>query len=140
MISTAAVQAAIITLLKADAGTVALVGDEIREENWMGAGYEYPCVRVHITRLSPLAIPGNCEDTSFDCDFNVSYRAISPSSMSTADGMAVAATALIGEKLSGTGFVARSAVKQADVAGPIPEAEGAWMSRTFFNCKLQETS
>lgn len=141
MISTATVATAIITRLKADAAVAALAvaGEEIREENWMGTNYTYPCYRVYITSLTPIGAPGSCEDTGFICDFNVSYRAINPSSMSTADGIAVAAEALIGNKLEGAGFVGRSAVKLADVAGPIPEAENAWMARAFFNCRLQET-
>lgn len=139
MISTADVQAAIITRLKANAPLVALVADEIREEQWMATGYTYPCARVHITRLAPVGIPGLCEDTSFTCDFDVSYRAADPSSKPAADGMSVAVAALIGWKPDGTGFVAESAVKLVDVAGPIPESEDAWMGRAFFNCKLQET-
>ncbi len=139
MISTAKVQESIVTTLKDDAALVALVGEEIREEQWMGRGFDYPCVRVHITRISPIGLPGNCEDTSFVCDFDVSFRAISPSSKSTADGMAVALAALVGKKLSAEGaFVGRSAVKLGDVVGPTAEAENAWMSRAFLNCKLQE--
>ena len=142
MISTASVQAAIITILKADAALVAALNGssaEIREEQWMGTDYDYPCVRVHITRLAPIGEPGSCEDTAFDCDFNAAFREVDPSSTSTADGMALIIAALVGEKLSGTGFVGRSAVKLADVPGPIAEAENTWMSRAFFHCRLQET-
>ena len=138
MISTAAVQESIITILKADVALDVLVSDEIREEQWMGRDYDYPCARVHITRIAPLAVPGGCEDTAFVCDFNTSYRAVNPSSKPTADGMAVAIAALVGEKLNGTGFVGRSAVKLGDVVGPIAEAENTWMSRAFLSCKLQE--
>lgn len=140
MISTAAVATAIASKLKADAAVAALAhaGEEIREESWMGTDYNYPCYRVHITRLAPIGEPGSCEDTAFDCDFNVSYRTVNPSSKSTADGVAAAVEALVGEKLDGAGFVGRSAVKPADVAGPIPEAENTWMARAFFNCRLQE--
>jgi len=138
MISTAAIQESIVVALKADDPLVALVGDEIREEQWMGRDYGYPCVRVHITRVSPIGAPGSCEDTSFVCDFDVTYRAVNPSSKPTADGMAAAIAALLGEKLDGTGFVGRSAIKLGDVVGPIAEAENTWMGRAFFNCKLQE--
>jgi hypothetical protein len=136
MISTASVQAAIVSDLKADAALVAALGgsdEEIREEQWMGTDYDYACVRVHITRLAPVGLPGSCEDTAF-----VGYRAINPSSKPAADGLALVVSALVGQKLSGTAFVARSAVKLADAAGPIPEAENAWMGRAFFNCRLQE--
>jgi len=143
MISTASVQAAIITLLKANAALVGALypegADEIREEQWMGTDYDYPNVRVHITRLSPLGDPGSCEDTAFVCDFSAAFRKVNPSSKPSADGLALVVAALVGEKLSGTGFVARSAVKLADTVGPIPEAENAWMGRAFFNCRLQET-
>jgi hypothetical protein len=141
MISTASVQTAIVSDLKADVDLVAALGGsdaEIREEQWMGTDYDYACVRVHITRLAPVGLPGSCEDTAFDCDFNVGYRAINPSSKPAADGLALVVSALVGQKLSGTAFVARSAVKLADAAGPIPEAENAWMGRAFFNCRLQE--
>jgi hypothetical protein len=140
MISTATVATAIVSKLKADTAVAALAksGEEIREESWMGTDYNYPCYRIHVTRLTPIGEPGSCEDTGFDCDFNISYRAVNPSSKSTADGIAVATGVLVGKKLNGAGFVGRSAVKLADVAGPIPEAENTWMARAFFNCRLQE--
>lgn len=144
MISTASVQAAIITLLKADAPLVGALypegAAEVREEQWMSTDYDYPNVRVHITRIAPLEVQGSCEDTSFVCDFNAAFRKVNPSSKPAADGLALLIAALVGEKLSGTGFVARSAVKLADAVGPIPEAENAWMGRAFFNCRLQEIS
>lgn len=138
MISAANVQAAIVARLKSYAPLAGLVGDEVREEQWMGTDYDYPCARVHVTRLAPIGETGSCEDTAFVCDFNASYRAVNSSSKPAADGLALVVGALAGHKLSGTGFISRSAVKLADAAGPIPEAENVWMGRAFFNCRLQE--
>lgn len=143
MISTASVQTAIIAILKADADVVGALyshgAGEVREEQWMGTEHNYPNVRVHITRLSPIGEPGNCEDTAHVCDFNAAFRAVNASSKPAADGLKAVVGALLGQKLSGDGFIARSAVKYEDAAGPVPEAENTWMARAFFNCRLQET-
>ena len=142
MISTATVAQSIIAALKADAGVVGALyptgATEVREESWMGTDYVYPCVRVYVTRLSPTGESGICRDSAFDCDFNVSFRAANPSSKPAADGVALVVAALAGKKLTGSGFVARSAVHLQDVAGPVPESEHEWMARAFFNCQLQE--
>jgi len=139
MISTADVATAIIAQLNAHAALTGEVGDEIREENWMGTDYEYPCVRVHVTRLAPIGQPGSCEDTSFLCEFNASYRTATPSSKPTADGLKTVIEALVDQHLASAGiFVARTGVVLQDAPGPIPESENAWMARAFFNCRLQE--
>lgn len=143
MISTADVQARIIAALRADAGVVGVLGGddtEVREEQWMGTDYEYPCYRVHVTRLAPVPVASNCDEEVFDCDFNVAFRSVGASSKSTADGMAAGVGALVGKKLSAPNFVSRVGVNLEDAAGPIAESENAWMARAFFSCRIQKVT
>jgi len=55
MLSPYDIQAALITLLKADAPLVAALADAgaIKEAEWRGTDFEYPAVRVDITGGSP---------------------------------------------------------------------------------------
>lgn len=138
MISTATVQEALTTYLKADANVTGLT-DDIREESWMGTDYSHPNIRIHITRLTPLAIPGLCDKTSWNCEFSVGYRSPTASSKPAADGIAVVNTSLIGVRLSGSGFVSRDAIKSTGTPGPTPESETSWYAPAMFMCRLQET-
>ena len=144
MISTSQIAQAVITQLKATVALTDLVGDEVREENWMSDNYKYPQVRVHVTRLAPIGQAGSCEDTALMADFSVVYRSANSSSKPTADGLQVAVEALVppgggGFRLGLAGeFVPRSAVKLQDAPGPIPESEHVWLARAFFHCKIQE--
>lgn len=138
MISISSVQEAIITLLKADAPLVDLVGTEIREENWMGvpASYQYPNVRVHVSRIAPVEESSNCD--VYVCNFNLTYRALDESSLSCSQGTNVMIEAVKGKKLVHADFVSQTTVVLELVPGPIPESKNEWMSRVFFNDRLQE--
>lgn len=138
MIGTNEVQAAIISQLKANAPLTDIVGEEIREEQWMSPDYTYPCVRVHITRVAPIGVPGSCERTSFTAEFSITYRANAPSSRSTSTGMQTAIEAMHGEALVSAEWSSRTPAILTDVIGPIPEGIDVWMSRAFFTARLQE--
>jgi len=69
MISFDLLQAAIITALKADVDLVAVVGDEIREEQWQGTGFAYPGVRVAIGGGRPVG--ESCVETHSVVNFSV---------------------------------------------------------------------
>lgn len=137
-ISTADTATAIIAKLKGTPAILALTSD-IREESWQGTDYEHPNIRVHITRLTPVGIPGLCDKTSWTCEFSIAYRSPTPSSKPAADGIAVINEALIGWRMSGSGFVSRDAVKVTGIPGPTPESETSWYAPTMYFCRLQET-
>jgi len=70
------VQGAIITKLKASTVPSMLIDskgelhdDEIREVEWRGTKFYYPCVRVRVTPLTPTTVSSSCTDVS--CDANV---------------------------------------------------------------------
>ncbi len=136
-ISTATVQEALLTLLKATPAVTDLTED-IREESWQGTAYVHPNIRVHITRLTPIGTPGNCEKTAWTLEFSVSYRSPTPSSKPAADGIAVLVATLVGHRLSGTGFTSRSAILSTGTPGPTPESENSWYAPAMFMCRLQE--
>jgi hypothetical protein len=139
MISSANLAQALVTSLKANSALIANLGsdEEIREENWQGTDYNYPCVRFAVTRISPLPVSSNCPDM-FDVDLNVSYRGLGPSSRATADGMSLVVGALRNQRLTSTVFTCVTPVKLVDVAGPLPEGEKAWMARAFFTIRVKE--
>lgn len=70
--TTVDVVSAIIANLKAYAALVAIVSQDIREANWMGDSFAYPCVRVDLTKLNNSEDSnGNCVDNWFDMQFSV---------------------------------------------------------------------
>ena len=137
-ISTATVQTALIARLNAVPAVTGLT-DDIREESWQGTNYQNPNIRIHITRLTPIGVPGSCEKTSWTCEFSISYRSPTPSSMPAADGIAVVVAAIVGHRLTGVGFTSRSAILSTGVPGPTPESEFSWYAPAMFMCRLQET-
>lgn len=63
MIDNEAIQAAVVARAKADAALVALLtagAVEIREAQWQGRDFTYPCVRFEIGPQTPLLKPGPC--------------------------------------------------------------------------------
>lgn len=115
-----------------------LVPADIREESWMGMTQNYPNIRVHITRLSPIPVSSDCD--TYLCEFSAAYRSANASSKPTADGLRVVIEALKGHKLALAGvFNSETSIILQDAPGPIPEAENAWMSRAFFTCRIKES-
>lgn len=138
MIGMHEVQAAIINRLRAHLPLTNLVGDEVREEQWAGTDYSYPCARVHVSRVAPIGAPGGCERTAFVSDFSVSYRANAPSSRPTSEGMQAAVEALHGVTLVSVHWASRTPAILTDVIGPVQESIDVWMSRAFFTVRLEE--
>ncbi len=55
MVSNDLIQTALITRLKANAALVArITAAEVRENQWQGTNFDYPCVRVSVTLQTPL--------------------------------------------------------------------------------------
>lgn len=70
------VQGAIISKLKASTVPAMLVDsqgvvhtDEIREVEWRGTKFYYPCIRVRVTPLTPKTVSSSCTEVS--CDASV---------------------------------------------------------------------
>lgn len=136
MINTAKVREAIIDLLKADTAVGELVGDDIREESFMGQTYTYPEGRVHIIGLSPIGSAGTCDEHALQ--FTLTYYHAGKSSAPCSTGTVVLCEAVLEEYLSGEGFSAMSLVVLDNVGDPIPESIGCWMCRAFLSCRLRE--
>lgn len=63
MISLSTVQEAFVTTLKADPTITVTLYDahEIREDQWQGKDFTYPCIRVDVQSANPLT-GANCAD------------------------------------------------------------------------------
>jgi hypothetical protein len=136
MINPASLQQQILNLLKASPWLSGVVGDDIREYNWMGEDYDYPSVRMTITRVSPEALTSNCE--FYDSGFEVSYRCQGPSSMCALDGITACVEALKGQRPSADDFVSEGAIVLDSTPQAIPEAPEVWLARAFFSLRMKE--
>lgn len=138
MIQTAGIQEALLDLLKASAWLSGVVGDDIREYNWMGEEYSYPCVRISLTRMAPEGSTSNCD--FFDVTFEVSYRCQLPSSSCAHEGITACVEALKGQRPSADDFVSEGAIVLDNLFAPLPEATEVWMSRALFSLSVKERS
>ena len=48
------IQAAVIARLKSFPSLIALVGTDIKEDDWQGTDYTYPCLRVYLRQQVPI--------------------------------------------------------------------------------------
>lgn len=96
MISTVELQEQIITTLKAHAPIVLVVGEEIREEQWQGKEFTYPCVRVGMVNNIPLG--DTCHHSHSTMGFRILCFSESPSSQQCDAMVGLIMEALLGEQ------------------------------------------
>lgn len=108
MISNDLIQAALIAKLKADTALVAWLtaesaANEIREIQWQGAQFVYPAVRAGAGSQLPGG-NGPCYTTTGQTPFSVLAFAEDDSSQNADILAGLVEDALLGKKLTGTGF------------------------------------
>lgn len=144
MISLEAVQASIISLMKADAALVNRVGSEIREDQWQGTEFSYPATRVelesglHYTR-------DQCRNTHSRVRFRVRTYS-EQSSSQLADVLAgMVVSALLGNTLSGSGTDTTNPFYSGLIELAAPGQESAkqnpqnlWEARVTFEVHIHE--
>ena len=144
MIGNDAIQAAIIAKLKANTALVAWLtalsaGDEIRETQWQGTVFAYPAVRASVGNQLPDAGMGTCYLSSGEFTFTVYSYSESDSSMQADQLAKLVNDALIGARLSGTGFATMS-IKCEGMPHATRQAERVWSAANVYRANLYETS
>ena len=142
-------QRAVIDKLKADTTLTTELGgsNEIREDEWPGSDWSYPCLRIGIRDMTP-STDGKCHLTSWDVEFSViaftqptvSGGIYNASSDKCADLMDYVVDALYGEELSITGrFHTETRVNVVNCLGPVPELPpGGWRGEVVFTAGVEE--
>lgn len=97
-------QEAVINLLKSNSGVVSHVGQEIREENYMGLDWKLPAVRVAIGDCDPIG-DGNCRGSDWLINFVIRVYSEKDSSAQEQVILNACAEALFSKNLSGNGFI-----------------------------------
>jgi len=105
MLSPELIQAAVISLLKADAPLVAKLtaADRIKEAEWRGTGFEYPAVRVAVTSDSPWGT-GQCAEANLALAGRLIVLSKDDSSAECLQVMALVRNAIQGRRLAGVGL------------------------------------
>lgn len=149
MINTNDIQSVIISTLKADTTlTTALGGDtEIREDDWPGPDWNFPCVRVAINTTTPIS-PGKCHLTELFVTFSIfvftqpslSVTTYDASSLQCSNLMDNVVEAIFGQKIESSGlFVAMTAVNVTGQNAPVPEfPPGGWRGEVLCEMTVLE--
>lgn len=149
MLNPTDVQVALIAILKANAAlTTALGGaDEIREDEWPGPDWSYPCVRVALNTLFPTS-PGKCHLTSWTVTFSifvftqptVSAGTYTADSQQCMDLMNLVVDTLFGIRVESTGnFIAEAAANVTGQNAPVPEPPpGGWRGEVLYEMIVVE--
>lgn len=135
MISNNDIQAAIITRLKANTALVALLTTqaEIREAQWQGNEFVYPCVRV---RVGPQTPPGNIQCAISRCRIVIQCFSENASSIEASDISYAVLDALHGHTFTSED-VKFTMVKITSLGEPIRRDERTWVVSLTFDSLVQ---
>lgn len=105
MIAPDTVQAAIITLLKADAALVASLtaAARIKEADWRGTTFEYPACRVDVADMRPTG-NGSCTEQRLGVTGSIIIYSKQESSLEAAKLLGLVENAIQQKHLSGAGM------------------------------------
>lgn len=143
MISPELIQAAIISHLKANTPLVAWLtalsaGAEIRETSWQGAVFTYPAVRAEAGSQLPGPATSVCYLTTGEVPFTILSFGESDSSKQADTLAGLVNTALMGQRIAGTGF--RSMAIQSDgLTHATRTAERVWQAIGLYRMQIYET-
>lgn len=144
MISNDLIQASVISKLKANSGltdwlTDKSAGSEIRESHWQGAQFAFPAVRVELGTQVPEGPTSVCYLTNGTMPFTV-YAFTEDDSSRNANILAgLVNAALIGTKLSGTGF--KSLLIESDgLTGAQRTTDNLWRAVGLYRAYVYQTS
>src|SRR3989304_10056023 len=94
------VQMAILALMKSQPELVSLVGNEIREDYWMGTKFDYPNLRVAVDPYGPPdGMNGPCRELMAEISFTVYAYWESTSSQECGKLIGTVAQVLMGKQL-----------------------------------------
>lgn len=143
MIANNLIQAAIIAELKADSAlvdwlTAESAADEIRETQWQGAAFVYPAVRVAAGTQLPDGPTSHCYPTNGETTFTVLSFAEDDSSQNADILAGLVNDALLGKRLSGTGFKSLSIMSNG-LSHAIRTGERVWQANGLYRMYIYET-
>ena len=130
MVSILEVQAAIIVLLKAHPGLVAVVGTEIREDEWSATNFKYPCVRVS---MGDVVQNGPCLES---VSFSVSSNTVDASSFLCLQLADIVVMYLEDKSLVGIGFKSAAGIFYIRRGAPTKGANQRWQATTQFKVNV----
>lgn len=144
MIGNDDLQAAIIAKLKADTTLTAWLAarssaTEIREAQYQGTVFSYPAVRAAVESQTPDMGGGTCYLSAGEFTFTVYSYSESDSSQEADDLAKLVNDALIGKRLSSTGF-ATMVIKCDGMAHATRLAQRIWSATNVYRANLYETS
>lgn len=143
MIANNTIQAAIVAKLKANTAlvnylTAKSAGSEIRESSWQGAAFTYPAVRVESGTQQPGPDTSICYLTTGETPFTVLCFSEGDSSQEADELAALVNAALMGQRISGTGFA--SLLIQSDgLTHAARTAERVWRAIGLYRMQIYET-
>lgn len=143
MISNYVIQAAIVAKLKANSALTTWLsnlsaGSEIRESNYQGAKFTYPAVRVETGTQQPGPPTSHCYLTTGEVPFTVACFSESDSSKQADQLANLVNAALVGARISGTGF--NSLIIQSDgMTHATRAAERVWRAVVLCRMQIYET-
>lgn len=142
MISNDLIQAALITTLKADTAlvdwlTARNAANEIRENEWQGAAFVYPAVRVEIGPQLPIT-NGVCHTTQSELTFSIISLSEQDSSQQATTLAGLVNAALFAKRISGTGF-ASLLIDSDGMPGATRTIERVWQVIAPYRVRLYET-
>lgn len=138
------IQQLIIDKMKANVPLVAMVGDEVREDNWQGTGFHYPAARVQILMLGPVpGDTGECNPIKSLVRFTVLCYAEGSSSLVCTQLMGLIADALVNTQLQSASIVPVTRVILPEGAHimPVPDSEDPyriWRGEVQFMTQLKK--
>lgn len=130
MVSNDLIQAALITRLKANAALIArITAAEVRESQWQGTNFDYPCVRVSVTLQVPLMEWEHCSWS------RVSFSVFSMSELDSskeADEIAGLTNAALHKmSFAGAGFKFLK-IRSNGLASAVRMSERVWRAEASF--------
>jgi len=150
MVSVENIQGAVIALLQGNAPVMALTANDVREDEWQGLDFKYPCVRVAIDMVVPQE-NGNCRQVKALASFTIQCYDDSSSSRRCAMLSGLIVTAIFGQYISHTllpGYIQAGltvgfrslAIDIRKVLAPYRVEPRVWRSDVICTIQLYETS
>lgn len=141
MVSNEVFQAAVIAKLKANTTltswlTARGAGSEIRENQWQGAAFVYPAVRIDVGTQTPIG-DGPCYLENSEVTFTVLSFSESDSSKEADVLAGLVNLALVGKQLSGTG-VKSLVIKSDGLTSASRTGERTWRAAGLYRVTIYE--
>lgn len=141
MISNDVFQAAIVAALKANTTLVDWLtdqgaGDEIRENQWQGAVFVYPAVRIDIGTQTPVG-NGPCYLENGEITFTVLSFSENDSSQEADILAGLVNGVLMGARVSGTGFKSL-AIRSDGLISASRTGERTWRAAGLYRTQIYE--